>query len=56
MGHRGVVTVPQAPGETLLVYTDGLVERRSESYDDGVARLEQALAGLHGRTTQVRTT
>ena len=44
-GHRA----PGARATLLLAYTDGLVERRGESYDDGVARLERALAGLHGR-------
>lgn len=28
-----------APDETLIVYTDGLIERRDEGIDDGVARL-----------------
>ncbi|MEV4615168.1 SpoIIE family protein phosphatase [Kitasatospora sp. NPDC049258] len=28
-----------APGETLLVYTDGLVEDRDEDYDDSVRRM-----------------
>jgi PAS domain S-box-containing protein len=28
-----------APGETLVLYSDGLVERRGESIDDGIARL-----------------
>jgi PAS domain S-box-containing protein len=32
------------PGATLLLYTDGLVERRTEGIDDGLARLAGALA------------
>jgi serine phosphatase RsbU (regulator of sigma subunit) len=34
------------PGSTLLLYTDGLVERRDQVFDDGVARLAAALAEL----------
>jgi light-regulated signal transduction histidine kinase (bacteriophytochrome) len=37
------------PGSTLLLYTDGLVERRDQVFDDGVALLAGALAELHGR-------
>jgi serine phosphatase RsbU (regulator of sigma subunit)/DNA-binding response OmpR family regulator/anti-sigma regulatory factor (Ser/Thr protein kinase) len=33
-----------AEGETLLLYTDGLVERRAEPIDEGIARLRQALS------------
>ena len=33
-------------GETLLLYTDGLIERRNESITDGIARLSQAFAAL----------
>ncbi|GAA4706523.1 hypothetical protein GCM10023215_53720 [Pseudonocardia yuanmonensis] len=32
------------PGTTLLLYTDGLVERRGEIVDDGLARLASAAA------------
>ncbi|WP_088290765.1 SpoIIE family protein phosphatase [Kineosporia sp. A_224] len=37
------------PGATVLLYTDGLVERRGQSIDDGLARLEDLLAvpGTH---------
>lgn len=33
------------PGDTLLLYTDGLVERRDSDLDRGLARLRQALTG-----------
>ncbi|GAC1410484.1 MAG: hypothetical protein NVSMB57_04290 [Actinomycetota bacterium] len=34
------------PQATLLLYTDGLVEERSEGIDDGLKRLQQAAAGI----------
>jgi serine phosphatase RsbU (regulator of sigma subunit) len=55
-GAQGcVLGVPNAPpctegatsieaGDTVLLYTDGLVERRDETLDDGLARLA-AVAG-----------
>jgi hypothetical protein len=36
------------PGSTLALYTDGLVERRTEGIDAGVGRLAQALESLSG--------
>ncbi len=36
---------PLPPGSLLLLYTDGLIERRSEPLDDGFARLKAAAAG-----------
>ncbi|WP_116114966.1 PP2C family protein-serine/threonine phosphatase, partial [Amycolatopsis ruanii] len=35
-----------APGSDLLLYTDGLVERRAEVLDDGLDRLTGAFAGV----------
>jgi serine phosphatase RsbU (regulator of sigma subunit) len=35
-------TVSVPPGATLLAFTDGLVERRGENLDDGLARLRDA--------------
>ncbi|MEE4546297.1 SpoIIE family protein phosphatase [Streptomyces sp. V4-01] len=36
-------TVPFVPGSTLVLYTDGLIERRGEDIDVGLARLATAL-------------
>ncbi|MEU6664287.1 SpoIIE family protein phosphatase [Streptomyces sp. NPDC046821] len=45
-------SVPLGPGSTAVMYTDGLVERRDEDIDEGVAALERALGGATG-TPQV---
>ncbi len=37
------------PGDTLWLYTDGLVERSDQPLEVGLARLRQALAALHDR-------
>jgi sigma-B regulation protein RsbU (phosphoserine phosphatase) len=37
-----------APGDTLVLYTDGLVEHRGTDLDDGTAWLVQALTELSG--------
>jgi serine phosphatase RsbU (regulator of sigma subunit) len=42
-------TVVLAPGDTVLLYTDGLVERRDATFDAGMARLVDALGDLAGR-------
>ncbi|QOV37360.1 SpoIIE family protein phosphatase [Streptomyces ferrugineus] len=45
-------SIALAPGSTAVLYTDGLVERRDEDLDEGIASLERALAGATG-TPQV---
>ena len=40
---RPVTTLPIPPGALLCFYTDGLIERRGELIDDGLARLCRAL-------------
>ena len=42
-------TVPLRPGAVVLLYTDGLVERRDCDVDTGVGRLRRHLAALAGR-------
>lgn len=41
-------SIPLSPGSTAVLYTDGLVERRDEDLDEGIASLERALAGATG--------
>jgi CHASE1-domain containing sensor protein len=43
-----VAVVHLEPGDTVLLYTDGVVERRGESLDVGLERLRDAAAGLVG--------
>ncbi len=40
------MTTTLPPGATLLLYTDGLVERRDSDLDAGVLRLRETLAEL----------
>ncbi len=41
-------SVPLGPGSTAVLYTDGLVERRDEDLDEGIASLERALVSATG--------
>ncbi|HEY5835055.1 PP2C family protein-serine/threonine phosphatase [Streptomyces sp.] len=41
---RPQAAVPYTPGDTLVLYTDGLIERRGEDIDTGLQRLTDALA------------
>ncbi|WFE41373.1 SpoIIE family protein phosphatase [Micromonospora sp. WMMD998] len=41
-----VATIPFAPGDVLVAYTDGLVERRGRPYDEGVGALHRTLAAV----------
>jgi serine phosphatase RsbU (regulator of sigma subunit) len=42
--RRGEATRELAPGSTVLLYTDGLIERRDQPLDEGMTRLQAALA------------
>lgn len=46
--HRADLPV----GSSLVLYTDGLVERRALGIDAGIARLGQALGALSGPEVQ----
>jgi serine phosphatase RsbU (regulator of sigma subunit) len=40
------------PGATVVLYTDGLVERRGENLEVGIARLRTTLADTAGLTVE----
>lgn len=50
--HRTVRTVTLGPGDAVLLYTDGLVERRDEDIDTGIARLVDTLGTGPGLAEQ----
>jgi serine phosphatase RsbU (regulator of sigma subunit) len=45
---RPQATVEYRRGDTLVMYTDGLVERRTEDIDVGLDRLVGAMRGMRG--------
>ena len=45
---RRTRTAAMPPGSTLVLFTDGLVERRGEPIETGLVRVRQALASLAG--------
>ncbi|HKS44068.1 MAG TPA: SpoIIE family protein phosphatase [Amycolatopsis sp.] len=46
-------TIELCPGDTLVFYTDGLIERRSVLIDDSLARLARSATSLAGDIEQV---
>jgi PAS domain S-box-containing protein len=47
--QREESVVPLRPGTTVLLYTDGLIERRGSTLDDGMTRLAEQVSDLVGR-------
>jgi sigma-B regulation protein RsbU (phosphoserine phosphatase) len=55
-GPRGEAALALAPGGTVLLYTDGLIERRAESLDEGMDRLLRSAATHRDETAATLTT
>jgi serine phosphatase RsbU (regulator of sigma subunit) len=43
--HYGLCSLALQPGDLLLLYSDGLIEQRDRSVDDGIATLLEAVRG-----------
>ncbi|MET7622415.1 SpoIIE family protein phosphatase [Streptomyces sp. NPDC005408] len=50
---RPQATIPFTDGATLVLYTDGLIERRHEDIDTGLARLADSLTRHPGATPEL---
>jgi serine phosphatase RsbU (regulator of sigma subunit) len=50
ISERAATTIRMAPGEALVAFTDGLVERRGEDIDVGVCRLAEAIGRASWQT------
>ncbi len=53
-GPRPSASLYVDPGTTIVLYTDGLVERRGEPLDVGLSRLVEAVRGLTGQEDRAR--
>ncbi len=49
-GHHEELRIPFRPGDRIVLYTDGLVERPGEGLDDGLQRMVDAAVALPGLT------
>ncbi|MET8405828.1 SpoIIE family protein phosphatase [Streptomyces sp900116325] len=49
---RPQANAPYTPGDTLILYTDGLIERRGEDIDAGLTRLTSTLATCTGLSAE----
>jgi CheY-like chemotaxis protein len=54
-GRHEAASIELAEGDTLVLYTDGLVERRGETIDDGIERLRGVLTQTRGVDVVERT-
>jgi serine phosphatase RsbU (regulator of sigma subunit)/FixJ family two-component response regulator len=49
-GVHDELRLPFGPGDRIVLYTDGLIERPGEGLDDGLARMVDAASGLEDLT------
>lgn len=52
ISHRPEASTTLSPGALLIGYTDGLIERRGESLQTGLDRLEAAAATMHRQSEE----